>query len=91
MTKGATVYQAVEGNWKNTTEAVRVVRLAITLVDAEGKTRWQTEAIRERMGELIVEFMERLEASRTHLEESVFFNDWTANGTFVSRRVPGRD
>ncbi len=86
MAEGATVYQSVEGSWNRQIEAVRVVRLAITAVDSKGQRLWEIEELREWMRGVIVEFMERLEASRTHLEESVFFNDWTANGTFVTRR-----
>lgn len=85
LTAGATLYQAVEGDWKQEIEAVRVLRLSITTVDGEGRRIWDVDDIRQAVRQQVAEFMVDLHDSTGQCEEAVFFNDWTARGTTVTR------
>ena len=85
LTEGATVYRAVEGSWYEEIESVHVLRLAITTIDAKGARLWEIEEIRDAVRQVVAHFMVELHDSGEGVEEAVFFNDWTARGTLISR------
>ena len=85
LTDGATVYQSVEGDWNYEIESVRVLRLAITVVDSERQRIWEIDRVREAVQREITGFMVDLVESGAAPEEAVFFNDWSARGTLLRR------
>ncbi len=85
LTQGATVYQAVEGDWNHEIEAVRVMRLAIMITDGKGARIWEIDSVRDALRGAVTDFMVDLQESGAPLEEAVFFNDWSARGTIVAR------
>jgi hypothetical protein len=83
LSEGATLYQGVEGDWYHEKEAVRVLRMSITIVKPDGTVLWTEESIREAIANLVCELMVELRDSHQHFEEAIFFNDWQAKGTVV--------
>jgi hypothetical protein len=87
FSEGATLYRGVQGDWYSETEPVRVLRMSITTVKANGDVLWDEVDVRAAVRKLVAEFMHALEIEHGHREEAVFFNDWPAQGTVV---VPAR-
>lgn len=84
--EGATAYQGGEGLWHGQTEEVQVVRISIQIVDAQGKTVFDIDAVRDGVRQAAEQLMIDL-AGEGHFEHAIFFNDWTAQGTFVRRQT----
>jgi hypothetical protein len=87
FSEGATLYRGVQGDWYSVTEPVRVLRMSITTVKANGDVLWNEADVRAAVRKLVAEFMQELKIEHGHHEEAVFFNDWPAQGTVV---VPER-
>lgn len=91
LSEGATLYQGVEGDWYHETEAVRVLRMSVTIVKPDGSVLWTEESIREAVANMVCELMVDLRESHRHFEDAIFFNDWQAKGTVVrSREISSR-
>ena len=86
LSEGATLYQGVDGDWYHESEAVRVLRLSITITKPDGTVVWTEESIREAIANLICELTVELRDVHGHAEEAIFFNDWQAKGTVVKQR-----
>ena len=91
LSEGATLYQGVDGDWYHETEAVRVLRMSITIVSPDGSVLWTEESIREAIANLICELTVELRDVHGHYEEAIFFNDWQAKGTVVKEQVESHD
>jgi len=85
LSEGATVYQGVEGSWRQEIEDVRVLRFSVTTVDGKGTRIWEIDDVRDAVRQVVMDFMVDLRESEAHTEEAVFFNDWTSRGTLVRR------
>ena len=83
LSEGATLYQGVDGDWYHETEAVRVLRMSITVVTPDGTQLWTEESIREAIANLICDLTAELRDAHGHFEEAIFFNDWRAKGCVV--------
>lgn len=91
LSEGATLYRGVVGDWYHETEAVRVLRMSVTIVKPDGTVLWTEESIREAVANMVCDLMVDLRESHQHYEDAIFFNDWHAKGTVVrSREITGR-
>jgi hypothetical protein len=86
LSEGATLYQGVDGDWYHESEAVRVLRMSITITKPDGTVVWTEESIREAIANLICELTVELRDVHGHAEEAIFFNDWQAKGTVVKQQ-----
>lgn len=87
LSEGATLYQGVDGDWYHETEAVRVLRMSITVVTPDGTELWTEESIREAIANLICDLTAELRDVHGHFEEAIFFNDWRAKGTVIKENT----
>jgi hypothetical protein len=87
LSEGATLYQGVDGDWYHETEAVRVLRMSITVVTPDGTEIWTEESIREAIANLICDLTAELRDVHGHFEEAIFFNDWRAKGTVIKENT----
>lgn len=91
LSEGATLYQGVDGDWYHESEAVRVLRMSITITKPDGTVMWTEESIREAIANLICELTVELRDVHGHCEEAIFFNDWQAKGTVVKEQIEPHD
>jgi hypothetical protein len=78
FSEGATLYQGVKGDWYNVSEAVRVLRMSITTIRADGEVLGQVEDVRAAVRKIVSEYMRDLIENHHHTEAAIFFNDWAA-------------
>ena len=91
LSEGATLYQGVDGDWYHESEAVRVLRMSITITKPDGTVLWTEESIREAIANLVCELTVELRDIHGHAEEAIFFNDWQAKGTVIREREASKD
>jgi hypothetical protein len=91
LSEGATLYQGVDGDWYHESEAVRVLRMSITITKPDGTVLWTEESIREAIANLVCELTVELRDTHGHAEEAIFFNDWQAKGTVIKEQEASKD
>lgn len=85
LAPGATIYRGARGVWNAQGEDLRVLRISIEVTDSGGKKTWDVPNLRAAVRNAATELLVNLQSRHGHVEEAIFFNDWTTWGTLVTR------
>lgn len=86
ISPGATIYEAATGVWQSTREQTRVLRVSVEIVDASGRVVFDVNNLRGAVRDAATNLLVDLRSDFGHVEQAIFFNDWPAYGSLVSRR-----
>jgi hypothetical protein len=88
LVPGATIYRGAEGRWQGQAEAVQVLRVSVEIVDCEAHVIYDVNGIRSAFRTAAVDLLKDLTGKHGHIEQAIFFNDWTTHGTLIQRAQP---
>jgi hypothetical protein len=82
---GATIYEGAVGVWQGHGESTRILRVSVEVVDAHGRQIFDVNNLRTGVRDAATGLLIDLQSHHGHVEQAIFFNDWPACGTLVTR------
>lgn len=82
---GATIYEGAVGLWQGQAEGTRILRVSVEIVDADGRDIFDVANLRSGIRDAATDLLVELQSNHGCVEQAIFFNDWTASGTLVTR------
>jgi hypothetical protein len=82
---GATIYRGALGRWAAQDEETRVLRISVEVVTHDGRVVFDVPNFRTGIRDAATDLLVDLQANHGHVEQAIFFNDWSACGTLVIR------
>jgi hypothetical protein len=83
---GATIYRGTLGRWAGQDEDTDVLRISVEVVASDGRVVFNVPNLRTGIRDAATQLLVDLQANHGHIEQAIFFNDWSACGTLVARR-----
>lgn len=85
LAPGSTLYNSVSGIWCGIREPISIFRLSVEIVNCNGEIHFDLDNLRTGIRDALTNLIIDLQSNNDHIEEALFFNDWTVYGTLVSR------
>ena len=85
LAPGATIYRGASGVWRSQNEDLRVLRISIETTNSSGNEIFNVPNLRVAFRDEATSLLVDLQSRHAHMEQAIFFNDWTTCGTLVTR------